>query len=74
MMTEAIVVALIAAGASVLCQVLLARKSTALMQYRMDQLEDKVKKHNNFMERLVCVERDVKTAFRLIEESKRGGY
>lgn len=31
-------------------------KTTALIEYRLDQLEKKVDKHNNFMERLALVE------------------
>lgn len=31
-------------------------KTTALIEYRLEQLEKKVDKHNNFMERLALVE------------------
>ena len=31
-------------------------KTTALIEYRLKQLEDKMDKHNNFMERLGIVE------------------
>lgn len=31
-------------------------KTTALLEYRLKQLEDKMNKHNNFIERLTKVE------------------
>lgn len=34
-------------------------KTTALLEYRLKQLEDKMDKHNNFMERLGIVETKV---------------
>ena len=35
---------------------------------RLDRLEDKADKHNNFMERIAILERDDKTAFNRIDE------
>ena len=56
-MTETIVVAIIAFigtfGGSLLAQ----RKTTALVVYRLEQLEDKVHKHNNLIERTYCLEK-----------------
>ena len=46
------VVALLAAGFQ-------HNKTTALLEYRLKQLEDKMDKHNNFMERLGIVETKV---------------
>ena len=43
--------------------------STKLTNFRLEQLEIKVDKHNHLVERLAVVERDVKTAFRLIDEN-----
>lgn len=34
------------------------RKSSALMEYRLQQLEDKVNKHNNLIERTYKLEED----------------
>lgn len=39
---------------------------------KIDALSDKVQQHNNFAVRIEGIERDVKTLFRLHEESKRG--
>lgn len=42
--------------------------STKLSNYRIEQLEKKVDKHNSVIERVYVVERDVKTAFNRLEE------
>ena len=41
-----------------------------LVMFRLEQLERKVDKHNNLIERMALVERDVKTVFSAIEELK----
>lgn len=43
-------------------------KTQALIGYRIDELEKKVEKHNNVIERTIVLERDVKTAFNRIDE------
>lgn len=42
-----------------------------LTNYRIEQLEKKVDKHNTIIERTYIVERDMKTAFSYIEELKK---
>lgn len=42
--------------------------SSRLTQYRIEQLEKKVEKHNNIIERVYVLERDVKTAFNKLDE------
>jgi NAD(P)-dependent dehydrogenase (short-subunit alcohol dehydrogenase family) len=44
------------------------RKSTVLIAYRLSELEEKVDKHNNLVERMVAVEKDVKSAHHRINE------
>lgn len=39
-----------------------------LVMFRLEQLERKVDKHNNLIERMALVEHDIKTAFSAIEE------
>jgi len=46
--------------------------SNRLVNYRLDQLEKKVDKHNQILERIAVAERDIKTAFRLIDETRKG--
>lgn len=43
-------------------------KATALITYRMDQLEKKVEKHNSVVERTYKLEKDVEKAFVIIGE------
>lgn len=47
-------------------------KTAALIDYRLGQLESKVEKHNKLVERMYVLERDMKTAFRRIDENKAG--
>lgn len=45
-------------------------KNNALFAYRVEQLEKKMDKHNNVVERMFKVESDLKTAFIKIDELK----
>lgn len=55
-MTEAIIVALITGAFSFLGVYFSNRKSAALVEYRLKQLEEKVQAHNNLVERMYAVE------------------
>ena len=55
-MSETILVALITGGLALLGTFLSNRKSAALIAYRLEQLEDKVNKHNNVIERTYRLE------------------
>ena len=44
--------------------------SSRLTTYRLQELEKKVDKHNHVIERTAILERDLKTAFRLIDEMR----
>lgn len=44
--------------------------SNRLTSYRIEQLEQKVAKHNNLIERMYCVESSVKSAHHRIDELK----
>lgn len=46
----------------------LHNKTEALISYRIQELERKVEKHNNVIERMTVAERDIKTAFKRIDE------
>ncbi len=57
-MSEAIIVAALS-FLGTLCGTYMAnRKSTALIAYRLEQLEDKVNKHNNVIERTYQLEKN----------------
>ena len=55
-MTEAIIVALLGLAGTLAGSYLANRKSTALIVYRLEQLEQKVSKHNNLVERTYKLE------------------
>ena len=55
-MTEAIIVALLGLAGTLIGSYLANRKSTALIAYRLEQLEQKVSKHNNLVERTYKLE------------------
>lgn len=42
-----------------------------LMSYRIEQLEKKVEKHNNFAERMPVVEKEIKHIYHELDELKR---
>lgn len=73
--------ALITAGAMVIVQIIISTKqqkvSDVKMEYtiqaieeHIDRLEKKQDKHNNLIERMVIVERDLKTSFNKMDELK----
>ena len=55
-MSETILVALITGGLALLGTFLSNRKSAALIAYRIEQLEDKVNRHNQIIERTYKLE------------------
>ncbi len=58
-MTESIIVALITAAGALIGTYIANRKAAALMEYRLEQLEKKVDKHNNLVERMYHIEERV---------------
>ena len=58
-MAESIVVALITAAGALIGTYIANRKAAALMEYRLEQLEKKVDKHNNLVERMYHIEERV---------------
>lgn len=47
--------------------------SNRMVNYRIEQLEKKVDRHNSLIARTAVLERDMKSAFRTIDELKREG-
>lgn len=66
-----IIVAVITGGLAFLGVLVSNRKSGALIAYRLQQLEAKVDKHNNFAERIPVIENDIKVANHRIEDLER---
>ena len=58
-MTEAIIVAALGLVGTLVGSYLANRKSTALIAYRLEQLEQKVSKHNNRVARTYALEESV---------------
>ena len=58
-MTEAIIVAALGLVGTLVGSYLANRKSTALIAYRLEQLEQKFSKHNNLVERTYALEESV---------------
>jgi type VI protein secretion system component VasK len=61
-MTEAIIVAVLGLVGTLAGSYLANRKSTALIVYRLEQLEQKVSKHNKLVERTYALEEAVALA------------
>lgn len=55
-MTTAIISGLCVAIPSIIATVTANRKDNALVRYRIDELDEKVHKHNNLIERMYKVE------------------
>ena len=56
-MTEGIMIAIITGGLAVLSNVIIVVVNNSKTLYRIEQLEKKVEKHNNFIERVYECER-----------------
>ena len=69
-MSEAVLVALLSFGGTVVGSLLGILAANRLVMFRLEQLEKKVEAHNHLVERMAVVERDVKTAFRLLGTQK----
>lgn len=69
-MNNEIVVALISSGTSLIVAFVSIYMSNRLIAYKVDELKKQVEKHNDLVERVTVVERDLKTAFSRIDEHK----
>lgn len=67
-MSSEVVVALCALAGTLGGSVLGILSANRLTMWRIEQLEKKVDKHNEVIERTAVLERDQRTAFRLIDE------
>ena len=69
-MTEGIIIAIITGGLATLSNILVAGASNSKTLYRIEQLEKKVEKHNNLVERMVKVEQSEQAQWRWIDQFK----
>ena len=70
-MSETIIVALITGGLALLGTYVSNSKSAALIAYRIEQLEDKVNKHNNVIERTYRLEEKAEVLAYRMEDLER---
>jgi len=70
-MSETIVVALITGGLALLGTYVSNSKSAALIAYRIEQLENKVNKHNNVIERTYRLEEKAEVLAYRMEDLER---
>lgn len=67
-MTETIIVACIACAGTLFGSLFGIVASAKLTGYRLEQLEKKVEKHNNLVERMTAVEQSCKSAHHRLDE------
>lgn len=70
MITEAIIIAFITGGLAVVSNIVVAVANNSKTLYRIDQLEKKVEKHNNLVERIVVLEQNDKAQWKYIDQFK----
>lgn len=70
-MNTEIIVALISSGASLIVAGVSIYANNRVVAYKVDDLRKQVEKHNNLIERVAVVERDLKTAFNRIDETRQ---
>ncbi len=78
-MSDTVIVGILSFLGSLIAVFLTNRKASALIAYRLEQLENKVDKHNNLIERTYILEQratvaeeKIKAADHRIEELERG--
>lgn len=69
-MSEGIAIALITGGLAIVSNIIVAWLTNSKTIYRVEQLEKKVDKHNNFAERIVVLEQNDKAQWRYIDDFK----
>ncbi len=69
-MTEGVIIALITGGLAIISNLLLSYQSNSKTLYRIDQLEKKVEKHNNLVERVIVLEQNEKAQWKYIDKFK----
>ena len=73
-MSEAVFVALIACAGTLMGSLFGVLASARLTNYRIEQLEKRVEKHNNLIERMTAVEASVKSAHHRLDSIEEGLY
>ena len=74
MITEAVIIAFITGGCAIVSNLILTVSQGSKTLYRIEQLEKKVEKHNNIVERVTLLEASDKTQWVRIDELKEEVY
>ena len=69
-MKPEIIVAIITSASTLIAALVSIIVNNRIIGYKVDELTKKVEKHNNLIERMAIVERDLKTAFTRVDEMK----
>lgn len=69
-LTEAVIVAIITGSFAIVSNFVIAIMNSKLMIYRIEQLEAKVTKHNELVERVTVLEQNDKAQWRYIDQFK----
>lgn len=69
-MSDAVLVAFITGGLAIISNIMVAMAQNSKTIYRIEQLEKKMDKHNDLIERVAVIERDEKTQWEQIDEIK----
>jgi len=67
-MTEAIIIAFITGGLAIVSNLVIAATNNSKTIYRIEQLEKKMEKHNQLIERVALLEHDEQTQWKRIDE------
>lgn len=61
-------IAIITSASTLIAAIVSIVVNNSLIGYKVDELKKQVEKHNNLIERMTIVERDLKTAFNRVDE------
>ena len=65
---ETVLAALVSAAAAIVVCIINHNRTVALMEYKIDQLTEQVKKHNNLVERVYECEKKIAVLEERVEE------
>lgn len=71
-MTEGILIAFITGGMAIVSNIVVAMAQNAKTLYRIEELEKKVEKHNNLVDRMTVQEENTKAQWKRIDEIREG--
>lgn len=66
-MSETVLIAILSLSGTMFGSWMGVRQANRLMNYRLDQLEEKVDRHNHLVERMVVVEQSTKSAHKRLD-------